>query len=183
MHGDDETWIQTYTGRQFWPLDPRPEDVCIEDIAHALSLKCRYTGHCRYFYSVAQHSLYVAKLVDKVGPHQFTLTALLHDAAEAYTADIARPVKKFITQFAEIEARLEAVIAERFGLIFPFPPSVKEADNMMLAIERRDLMPNPPRPWKTFGIVEPLPWHISTQTSRAAESEFLQMFRDLSTRA
>lgn len=176
-HGDDETWIQTFTGKQFWPLDPHAEDVDIRDIAHALSLKCRYTGHCRYLYTVGQHSLHVAKIVMNSRP-TFGLTALLHDAAEAYTADIARPVKKFIQQFGEIEHRLEQVIAERFGLLFPFPEEVKHADNIMLATERRDLMPNPPRPWKTYGA-EPLPWHISTMTCRKVEQDFLDLFAEL----
>lgn len=62
-HGDDSTWIQTFTGRQFWPLDPRAEDVDIRDIAHALSMKCRYNGHCREFYSIADHSCRVAEVI------------------------------------------------------------------------------------------------------------------------
>lgn len=62
-------WIQTFTGRRFWPLDPRPEDVCIEDIAHALSLKCRFGGHCTRFYSVAEHSVHVSNYV----PAEFAL--------------------------------------------------------------------------------------------------------------
>ncbi len=178
-HGDDETWIQTYTGRQFWPLDPRADDVHIDDIAHALALVCRYTGHCRLPYSVGQHSLYVASIVERTGgDRKHVLTALLHDAAEAYTADIARPLKKSMPQFAEIEHRLETVIAERFGLIFPFPDCVKTADNIMLATERRDLMAEPPRPWKTYGV-EPELWRIPTMIWREVELAFLQRFKDL----
>ena len=56
-------WMQTYTGRQFWPIDPRANEVHIEDIAHALSMMCRYNGHCRTFYSVAEHSVLVSQHV------------------------------------------------------------------------------------------------------------------------
>lgn len=170
-HGDDSTWIQTYTGKQFWPLDPRAEDVDILDIAHALALKCRYTGHCKEFYSIAEHSCRVSLLVDPA----LSLTALLHDAAEAYTADIARPVKKFIKQFEDIEHRLESVIAERFGLMFPFPEEIKTADNILLATERRDLMAEPPRPWKTYGV-EPLSKKIVPWGCGYSEERFLAQF-------
>lgn len=177
-HGDDDTWVQTYTGKRFYPLDPRVEDVDIQDIAHALSLKCRYTGHCREFYSIAQHSVLVAEIVDKFGRRQQTLTALMHDAAEAYIADVARPVKASILQLKEIEERLEVVIAEKFGLIFPFPDAVKTADNIMLATERRDLMGTPPRPWKTYGV-EPLASKVVPYDWRWARSVFLEEFKRL----
>lgn len=169
MHGDDTTWIQTYTGRQFWPLDPRPDDVDILDIAHALAMKCRYTGHCRTFYSVAQHSVLVSYQTN-------SLEGLLHDAAEAYTADIASPVKRYMVAFKEIEERLEAVIAERFQLTFPWPPNVKEADAALLATERRDLMATPPRPWRT-GV--PLQATIFPLTWQESKELFLERFKAL----
>lgn len=78
--------IQTYTGRKFWPLDPRPEDVCIEDIAHALSLKCRFGGHCKRFYSVAQHGALVCNTLNVNGGRRspvLLMQGLMHDAAEA----------------------------------------------------------------------------------------------------
>lgn len=177
-HGDDSTWIQTFSGRQFWPLDPHVDDLDIQDIAHALSMKCRYTGHCREFYSVGQHSVHVAEIVGQTGRRQLTLTALMHDAAEAYIADVARPVKSEIKQLAEIEQRLETVIAERFGLIFPFPDEVKIADNIMLNTERRDLMANPPRPWKKYGV-EPIERRVIPWTWQGARAEFLLLFKKL----
>lgn len=82
-------WIQTYTGKKMFPLAPKREDICIEDIAHALSMKCRFNGHCNLFYSIAQHSLIVASLVKP----ELRLAALLHDAAEAYLPDFCRPIK------------------------------------------------------------------------------------------
>ena len=78
------SWLQTYTGIQFWPLDPRPEEIDIQDIAHALSLLCRFNGHCQRFYSVAEHSVHVSTILAP----EFGLWGLLHDAAEAYLSDI-----------------------------------------------------------------------------------------------
>lgn len=88
----DNSWIQTFSGRQFFPLEPRVEDVCIEDIAHGLSNLCRYAGHCECFYSVAQHCL----LVSRVVPREHALRGLLHDASEAYLIDVPRPIKHSI---------------------------------------------------------------------------------------
>lgn len=148
---DDKTFIQTYTGKQVWPLDPRPEDFDIIDIAHALSLVCRYTGHCKGFYSVGQHSCHVADLLHKQDP-KVILTGLMHDASEAYIADIARPIKHTLLNYLEIEQRLEQALSIRFGLIYPFPPCIKEADNIMLNTERRDIMEVPYRPFNTYGV-------------------------------
>lgn len=129
-------WIQTFTGRKFWPIEPAAEDVCIEDIAHALALKCRFAGHCREFYSVAQHSVLVASLVQPVD----ALWALLHDAGEAYFADIPRPVKRSLPIFKDIERGIMNVVCEAFGLPQEQPQSVTHADAVLLATEARDLM-------------------------------------------
>ena len=59
-------WIETYTGRKFWPLAPSPDDIDIFDIAQALSMTCRYKGHTNEFYSVAEHSVLLA---EKLPPH------------------------------------------------------------------------------------------------------------------
>jgi uncharacterized protein len=133
--------IRTFTGRTFWPLDPRAEDVEIADIAHALSNLCRYTGHTRRFYSVAQHSVLVAELVEPA--HR--PWGLLHDAAEAYLGDMAGTVKladaPLGAGYREAEARVTRAIAERFGLEWPEPPEVEAADRALLVAEFRDLMP------------------------------------------
>jgi hypothetical protein len=86
-------WMQTQFGNQFWPLDPRPEDFDIKEIASALGKACRYAGHCFGFYSVAEHSVLVSQIV----PPEFALTALMHDATEAYLVDIPRPLKPYLT--------------------------------------------------------------------------------------
>lgn len=169
----DSTWIQTFSGRMFWPLDPSPADVRIEDIAHALSLKCRYTGHCREFYSVAQHSILVSEIV----PPADALWGLLHDGAEAYFADIARPVKKSHRLFSDIEDRIMLAICDAFGLPHEQPESVSQADVVLLMTERRDLLGTPPRAWTLRA--DPLEEHIVPLSPTDAEKLFIARFRDL----
>ena len=82
-------WIETYTGKKVYPLRPDEETLCVEDIAHALALTCRFGGHCSEFYSVAQHSCLVSDLC----PDGLKLAGLMHDAAEAYLGDVVSPIK------------------------------------------------------------------------------------------
>lgn len=173
MAGHDTGWIQTYTGRPFWPLDPRAEDVCIEDIAHALSMKCRYSGHCRQFYSVAQHSVLLSREVHSSN----ALWALLHDATEAYLPDVPRPVKPKLAGFAEIEACVEAAIAEHFGLTLPIPAEVKHWDTVILGQEKRDLMLTT----MSWGTVDDLPpmKPITGWYPHFAKQVFLARFEEL----
>lgn len=156
---DPSGWIQLYSGRKFYPMDPKVEDIDIEDIAHSLSNMCRFTGHCRSFYSVAQHSVLVSYLV---GGH--ALYGLLHDASEAYMVDMPRPIKRLkeMQPFRDMEHKVMQAICKRFNLPEQEPAVVKEADTKMLATEARDLMgplhpdwnqPVPPLPFK----IEPLP--------------------------
>jgi hypothetical protein len=128
--------IYTYTGRTIRPLDPDPDDICVDDIAHALSNQCRFTGHTSKFSSVAEHCVRVADLV----PDELQFEALLHDASEAYLSDIARPVKKapgFAETYLKYEAQLERAIAIRFGLPLraEIHPEIKRADQYALEAE------------------------------------------------
>jgi len=144
----DATWIQTYTGRRFRPFDPRPEDVCIEDIAHALALKCRFGGHCTAFYSVAQHSVLVSNAAATRGLRaDVQLDGLLHDAAEAYLPDVPRPVKPHIVGFEIVEHRIEMAVATAFGLMTPWHPAVKQLDTAILRDEARQLMDGDHSDW------------------------------------
>lgn len=134
------SWIQTYSGRQAYPMDLRPSEVHIEDIAHSLSLQCRYTGHCRRFYSVAEHSVLMARHFIANGMREYALPALLHDATEAYLTDVPRPVKPFMIGYREAEARAWAAIAERFGLAVELSAHVHDADARILVDERAQNM-------------------------------------------
>jgi len=161
-------WFLTHTGKQFWPLDARPDEIDIEDIAHGLSHICRFGGHCRHFYSVAQHSVLVSRAVT------FRKLGLLHDATEAYIGDMVRPLKLQMPEFNAIESKLWSVIAERFGLPLDMPPEIKQADNAALMAERRDLFDPSSYPW---GIVEePLPERVIPMNPDEAKKFFLDEY-------
>lgn len=129
-------WIQTYTGKKFFLINPQPDDVDIYDIAHHLAQICRFVGATRDFYSVAQHSIFLSHRV----PKEFALWGLFHDAAEAYVGDLSSSLKKDMHVFKEMEQKILHVIAKHFGLEWPMPKEVKEADGRTLATERRDVM-------------------------------------------
>jgi uncharacterized protein len=142
-----DAWVQTYSGTKFYPLEPDPEDIHLIDIAHSLAHQCRFTGHCDRFYSVAEHSFYVSK---HCSPEN-ALWGLLHDATEAYLADIARPIKMLMPEYKEIEKRLEGAIALKFNLPLEIPAEVKEIDLRILGDEQAKFMLNSPEPWQFLG--------------------------------
>ena len=172
-------WMQTYTGRQFWPIDPRADEICIADIAHALANQCRFAGHCLSFYSVAQHSLIVSCICDP----EDALWGLLHDAAEAYLVDLPRPIKRFSdlgARYREVESALMAIVCKRFGLPVHEPESIKKADNVAVVTEMRDLMSRPPALWAEARNSDPLAAIILPLSPKDAEMEFLRRFAELS---
>lgn len=164
--------IQTYSGRRFYPLSPESKDVDIVDIAHALSLKCRFGGHCDRFYSVAEHSVLVYR---EVG----TLEALLHDAEEAYSpfGDVPRPLKRHMQWLTTISEPIERAIARAFDLEYPWPEAVKTADTRIIADEKAALM-TASAPWEGFGPEEALGVRIMCWPSFFAERMFLQAFSE-----
>jgi hypothetical protein len=166
-------WMQTATGRQFWPLDPRADDIDIEDIAHALSMMCRFGGHCDRFYSVAEHSVLVSENV----PPEDALWALLHDASEAYIADIVRPAKRFIAGYKDIEAGIMSAVRIRFNLSRDEPASVKRADNAILADEAAQIMGTKPKDW--ILPEPPLGVRIIGLSPAGAKLAFLNRYRAL----
>lgn len=166
-------WMQTYSARQFWPMDPRPDEIHIEDIAHSLALQCRYAGHCIRFYSVAEHSVHIALwLLRQYGP-TMAMHGLLHDASEAYLVDVPRPVKPFLPGYKEAEARVMAAVSKRFGLVGVMPPEVKEADDRIIADEVRANMR--PMAWHAKWD-DPLGVKIGCWSPEAAEDEFLSTY-------
>lgn len=200
-------WIQTFTGKKVFPLDIRAQQICIQDIAHALSLKCRFGGHCRTFYSVAEHSIRVSRIV----PKHLKLIALLHDAAEAYLPDVCAPIKSLLyvdsmssvmippgyewpsrtchacneqqvhpypSRFSHAEDYVLKVIGQVFGFEFKsMPAAVKQADSIVLMTEARDLLCDPPEQWT---LEVPLLEEVVVPLSPAdAEREFLRVFEQL----
>lgn len=135
----------TFTGVEIFPLTPRVGDIRITDIAHALGNACRFSGHTRDFYSVAQHSVVVADLCVELGAPELEAVALLHDATEAYLVDVPSPIKQSMHEYKAAEARLLGVIFEAFGLdpqlAGELPTVVKAADRRALEIEQVNLMP------------------------------------------
>ena len=158
------SWILTHTGKRFDLLAPCAELISTIDIAHALSLVCRFNGHTRHHYSVAQHSLLVASIV----PADLQLTALLHDATEAYVGDLVRPLKALLPDYSEIEHGIWLAICDRFNLDPALPTSIHEADMIALATERRDLMPDHWEAWPCLAGVQPLPATLPRWTSEQA---------------
>lgn len=178
------TWIQTFTGKAFDLLNPTPDMVCIEDIAHHLALINRFTGATREPYSVAQHSVLCSTLVSP----ELQLAALLHDASEAYCADLSRPMKEAMRAtpggydaYRRISDRVDGAIGMRFGVeLVVLDPAIRYADMSMLGAERIHLHHSAPRAWDwehhpaalhPFDL-QPWPW-------REAERRFLDRFEEL----
>ena len=126
--------ICTYTGKKFNYLDVKPEDICIEDIAHGLSNLCRYFGQCKRFYSVAEHCVKLSQANLLSGDPK---ARLLHDAVEAYIGDVARPLKVLLPEYNKIEARIQKVIEEKYNVDFS---TVKIGDTRILEVEATNIM-------------------------------------------
>jgi 5'-nucleotidase len=162
-------------GHLFDLLHPETSRIEIEDIAHALSNQCRFTGHVREFYSVAQHSVIASLLV----PQEDALHALLHYAAEAYLGDVSRPLKSLLPDYRAIERTVEAAVLAAFGLDPAMPASVKAADNVMLATEKRDLRPQHDDRGSDDAKAIPCPWRIWPWPPKRAYAEFMRRYHDL----
>ncbi|MDK4725655.1 hypothetical protein [Rhizobium phaseoli] len=171
-HGD---FMQTATGRKFWPMDPRAEEVFIEDIAHSLSLQCRYAGHCLRFYSVAEHSVLMARHLRWEGV-EVALWAMLHDASEAYLVDVPRPVKPYLDGYKAAEAKVMAAVCDRFGLPHEMPAVVHDADNRIIADELVNLVP---MDWHARYAGEELGVELRFWSPEKAEEEFMATFEAL----
>ena len=176
-----QPFIETFLGYTFKPLDPDFEKVRIQDIAHALSNQGRFSGHTRFRYSVAEHSVRVSELIEELGhDRQDQLWGLLHDASEAYLVDLPTPLKSDPTigdAYRAAEERLMQAIRQRFCL--PAEPEiVRIADAALLTTEVRDLM-HPGRDyWKKL-TAKPLPGRIRPWGADVAEYEFLKRFYEL----
>lgn len=164
------TWLLTASGKKFDPVDPQPDMIDLVDIANGLSNECRFAGQCRFFYSVAQHSVLVSQNV----PPENAWEALLHDAAEAYIKDIPAPIKRLLPDYRALEEKIETAIRLRFGLPAIKSPVIKHADLVLLATERRDLMPQGGEAWQMIEGITPLDKRIRAVHSSQAKSLFMQ---------
>jgi len=178
----DNGWIQTFTGKRFQPLAPVVSDICIEDIAWSLANQCRYNGHSRHYYSVAQHSVIVSQLVEQT--HDLPKWGLLHDASEAYLHDLPAPLKRLpeFQFYKDAEAQLMLAICRRFEIYAVEPPEVKAIDRALLVTEAEQLM-SPLHPDWVFKrpeyegvdiVIEPL---SPSESAELFMSRFYELFK------
>jgi len=176
----NSNWIQTFKGHKFWPIEPMADDVCLEDVAHALSNICRFGGHSLFFYSVAQHAVFVADIIKDLGyDRDFQFYGLHHDDSEAYLSDITRPVKAYLENYKAFEMKLEEVIFEHFKIADDDEKYniMKKADNIALVTEAKYLMSMPPSDWSIKE--KPLDKPIIALGPREAEALFLAKHHEL----
>lgn len=178
------SWINTHSGERFYLFAPVPARVWGVDLAHALAQLCRFGGHTAKFYSVAQHSVLVSRLV----PAEQALAALLHDAAEAYLGDTVTPLKSYqlhhCPALAGVEETIRKAVFQRFGAPqcpHKLTPEIKAADVLALATERRDLLENLIEDWE-LPLPEPLAEPIMPWPAAAAEKAFNSRLWELSPR-
>lgn len=175
-----EDFITTASGVHFTPFSPQTGQIHADDIAHALSHLCRANGHCRHFYSVAQHSVNCAKEAQaREMSRRVQFACLLHDASEAYLSDVTRPVKRNIPTYLEFEQVLQDKIFETFGigdLTHEELEQVKSVDDDMLWYEFERLMPEPLGCNPPQIISSPNLEQVDFQTVKTA---FLGMLSDL----
>lgn len=167
------TDILLRSGTFFDFLTPEQSSITIEDIAHALSHESRYNGHTSAFYSVAQHSVMVSILV----PPEHALAGLLHDCTEAVLKDIPKPLKRLLPDYRALEKTVESAMLAKFGISLPLDPSIKHADMIMLATEKRDLMP--PHEHDDCRNVAPLQMVLVPQAPNVAKRSFLRRYQQL----
>lgn len=167
--------ILTYDGQAFDLSDPHNYTFNIDTIAHALSNLCRFTGHTVEFYSVAQHSVIVSRLV----PHEYALAALLHDAAEAFLGDVATPLKRLLPDYELIEIDVQAAILNAFGVPSQMLPVIKAADTKALATEVYYLMPHNISAFEEIREITPLPQPITPLQPVAAKNLFLERYQEI----
>jgi hypothetical protein len=176
-----EPYIRTFSGLRHDLLNPDPDSISILDIAHALSQICRFTGHTGKFYSVAQHSVIVAKRLRDTG-HGIGIQrqGILHDAHEAYTGDVASPIKLALEclsppgafgAWADFESRHASAVRTRFRLPCELSPAVKQADLVALVTEARDFMIPCPGDWPN---VQPMEQKIYEWNPAVARGMFLE---------
>lgn len=155
--------IRTLSGNYVNVINPDPETILIEDIAHSLSMQPRFGGHLPQFYSVAQHSLWVAERL--MHDTDLAYIGLMHDASEAYLLDMPSPIKKNLSEYKIIEAHLMNIIASKFLFNADLPKEVIDADREALEME-----------WNEIALNHNKDNNIRILTNEEAKVAFLDMF-------
>lgn len=173
INGNSYPFMVTYTGKRVYPFGTmKPDDICIEDIAHSLSLLCRYGGHCKRFYSVAEHCVLMASDTNFLGTIR---GRLLHDAAEAYIGDLITPLKRKLIDYRESEEHILKCIGEKWNISFSElkGDEIEIADSLMREREMREMMPECP----TVIDASPERLHPFYWSPKEAEIQFKHIFR------
>ena len=164
--------VSTRSGRRVALLNPSPSQIAIGDIAHGLAHQCRFNGQTNKFYSVAQHSVLVASIL----PRELRLAGLLHDASEAYLGDIVQPLKDLLPDYQAIEAKFCEVLGTRFNVDLQPNDAIRHADLVVLATERRDLMPMDTADWSSIAGITTLSRTIKPLAPETAAAQFMDLF-------
>lgn len=173
---EGEPYMEVYDGSQFTVGSVEENEYRINTIAHSLSNICRYGGHSKKFYSVAEHSIIMADHVyDTTGDKVLAYEALMHDAAEAYMGDIPRPLKYRLPDYLDTLAKVEKSIAEKFNFPYPTSKSIKELDARMIKTERKQVMRPSGNKW-FHDSLEPLNIRVHFQTPVEAKECFLDAY-------
>lgn len=172
-------WIQTFSGMPFDMRNFDPDNILIEDIAHAGALTCRFGGHCKKFYSVAQHAVLVSRRL----PGHLKFAAIMHDSTESYLHDVTTPLKRMLPEYKKKELELQRVIEKKFGFAMDAfeDPVLKDVDFRMCVTEARDLFNrNMLKHWsRLFKKYEPYEERIEPWPPEEAEEMFLTEFKYL----
>lgn len=176
----DKDYIITYTGVHFHILNPHPDEIYLQDVSHALSLLCRANGHASHFFSVAQHSINCAnEAKERNLSRRLQLMCLIHDVSEAYIADITRPLKEHLPNYIPIEAKLQNIIYEKFGVYNITQQEhdiIDDIDNAMLHYEFVEMMR------EHLNDKDPIIFSVpdfSERNPKEVESEFSEMLKEL----
>lgn len=173
--GNQNPTILTYEGTYFDFTNPGACNFTIKSVAHALSNICRFGGHCKRFYSVAQHCVLLSYIV----PPEHALLGLMHEAGEPFCGDMPSPLKMMLPEYKVIEKRVEAEVLKHFGLVASMPPCIKEADMIMLKTEQRDLMPPHENDWSLTMHIRPLKKKIRPWPAWYAKWKFIRRYNEL----
>ena len=169
-------WLQTWTGRKFYVLDPRPEDFDIRDVAHSLSNQCRYAGHVDKFYSIAEHCVLLHDHVlseDKA----LAYNLLMHDGAEAYYLDIPRPIKNNMPGIKEAMAIVDSMYSRVFSLRDDLHGVVNEYDKRIVIDEKQQLMNHHGNvEWHNYNNLDALGIEVKCWSPSDAKTEFLTRY-------